>query len=112
VLAISGSDDVVLDPLINEYGSVSTAIDSNYVWNGPNNFTYTGRVLNFDPVKDTDQVHYSVTYTNEFGCSDSKTYTITTDNTLLVNTFEIENFGFSQILSIVILPFQNLAIGL
>jgi hypothetical protein len=57
-------------------------------------------------------VHYSVTYTNEFGCSDSKTYTITTDNTLLVNTFEIENFGFSQILSIVILPFQNLAIGL
>jgi hypothetical protein len=56
VLAISGSDDVVLDPLINEYGSVSTAIDSNYVWNGPNNFTYTGRVLNFNPVKDTDQV--------------------------------------------------------
>jgi hypothetical protein len=54
VLAISGSDDVVLDPLINEYGSVSTAIDSNYVGTG-RTILYTGRVLNFDPVKDTDQ---------------------------------------------------------
>jgi hypothetical protein len=73
-------------------------------------FTYT-RVM-YDPVKDTDQGDYSVTYTNEFGCSDSKTYTITTDNTLLVNNIWNRKFGFSQILSIVILPFQNLAIGL
>jgi hypothetical protein len=78
----------------------------------------TGRTIyiygksNLNPVKDTDQGDYSVTYTNEFWCSDSKTYTITTDNTLLVNNIWNRKFGFSQILSIVILPFQNLAIGL
>jgi hypothetical protein len=95
VVAVSGGDDVVLDPQINEYGSSSNAIDSNYVWTGPNNFTYTGRVLNFNPVDSTDQGDYHVTYTSESGCSDSKTYTITTHGTVSINSLERENFSFS-----------------
>ena len=64
----------------------------NYVWTGPNDFTYTGRVLDFDPIQETDEGDYAVTYTNAFGCTDTTTFTITTTETLSNPTLERDDF--------------------
>ena len=90
--AIADVDVVVLEPQLNVYGSITNAIDLNYVWTGPNNLTHIGRVLNFDPIQETDQGEYIVTYTNAFGCTDTTTFTITTTTTLSNPTVERDNF--------------------
>jgi len=90
--AIADVDTVVLEPQLNAYGSTTNAIDLNYVWTGPNDFTHTGRVLYFDPIQETDEGDYAVTYTNAFGCTDTTTFTITTTTTLSNPTLERDDF--------------------
>ena len=92
VTAIADVDVVVLEPQLNAYGSITNAIDLNYVWTGPNNLTHIGRVLNFDPIQETDQGEYILTYTNAFGCTDTTTFTITTTTTLSNPTLERDDF--------------------
>ena len=64
----------------------------NYAWTGPNEFIHIGRILNFDPIQETDEGDYTVTYTNAFGCTDTTTFTITTTSTLSNPTLERDNF--------------------
>ena len=90
--AIADVDTVVLEPQLNAYGSTTNAIDLNYVWTGPNDFTHTGRVLDFDPIQETDEGDYAVTYTNAFGCTDTTTFTITTTTTLSNPTLKRDDF--------------------
>ena len=90
--AIADVDTVVLEPQLNAYGSTTNAIDLNYVWTGPNDFTHTGRVLYFDPIQETNEGDYAVTYTNAFGCTDTTTFTITTTSTLSNPTLERDDF--------------------
>jgi hypothetical protein len=92
VTAIADVDVVVLEPQLNAYGSITNAIDLNYVWTGPNNLTHIGRVLNFDPIQETDQGEYIVTYTNAFGCTNTKSYTIATTTTLSNPILERDDF--------------------
>ena len=90
--AIADVDTVVLEPQLNAYGSTTNAIDLNYVWTGPNDFTHTGRVFDFDPIQETDEGDYAVTYTNAFGCTDTTTFTITTTTTLSNPTLKRDDF--------------------
>ena len=90
--AIADVDTVVLEPQLNAYGSTTNAIDLNYVWTGPNDFTHTGRVLDFDPIQETDEGDYAVTYTNAFGCTNTTSYTITTTTTLSNPILERDDF--------------------
>ena len=90
--AIADIDAVVLEPQLNAYGSITNAIDLNYAWTGPNNLTHTGRVLNFDPIQETDQGEYIVTCTNAFGCTNTKSYTIATTTTLSNPILERDDF--------------------
>jgi len=90
--AIADVDTVILEPQLNAYGSTTNAIDLNYVWTGPNEFTHIGRVLDFDPIQESDEGDYTVTYTNAFGCTDTTTFTITTTSTLSNPTLEQDDF--------------------
>ena len=98
VLAVANVDTVELSPLINAYDLLFASSDTSYVWTGPNNFLHQGRVLSFNPVEANNQGEYIVTYTNEFGCSDTKTYTITT-----FCTSDIDNDGFVSVNDILVL---------
>ncbi len=69
-------DNVRLAPQVSESGTTSVATDSNYVWTGPNDFSYTGRIVDIYPVTTDDLGDYTVTYTNEYGCSDVDYYSI------------------------------------
>ncbi len=91
VSVISGLDSVIFSPKIIEYGITDTAIDSNYNWTGPNNFTHTGRKLYFNPVNLVDSGVYTLVYTNEFGCSDTITYSITIDGFMSLNSYSAPN---------------------
>ena len=90
--AIADVDTVVLEPQVNAYGSTTNAIDLNYAWSGPNEFTHIGRVLNFDPIQESDEGDYTVTYTNAFGCTDTTNFTITTTSTLSNPILERDDF--------------------
>lgn len=81
-------------PQITEYGTTSIAINNNYSWSGPNGFTYTGRILHFLPTTIDDEGEYIVTYTNEFGCSTTKTYVLNINPILSVDEYNIEQLDF------------------
>jgi hypothetical protein len=92
VNVISGLDVVLFSPKIEQFGTISNEVDTNYFWTGPNNFTQTGRELYFNPVSSADEGFYSLVYTNEFGCSDSSIYSITIDGFLATEVFNSEKF--------------------
>jgi len=94
ILAKANIDDVRLAPQFMQHGSTSPALSNNYTWAGPNNFEYTGRVLDFFPITHDDQGEYTVTYTNEFGCSYTKMITLTVDTNLSVEKNEVAPINF------------------
>ena len=80
-----------------ELGLASHPVFSaGYTWNGPNGFSSTDRVLNFNPVSSNQNGVFTVTFMDTNGCSDSDVIAVTVNSLPTASIVITEDSGVSN----------------